>query len=265
MEWNKADVEFLGKNFNALSRKILCKQLKRSWQAIHIKAKRIKLNRDQNSMYYVNTDYFEKINIPEKAYILGLLWSDGFITSGYFGISLVDLDVLLWIRQELEYEGRVMIGTLAKKNRKTLYVLRIGNAKMIQDLRILGMMENKSWIIKFPKLSKALQSSFICGLFDGDGSIHVPTIDKKWKCTRRITFSGNQYVVATLKRILIQNGFSKTKIKIEKNGTNVLQYVTKHVELFWNKYYSKSPYRMKRKERKFLDNEIVHQRIFFSE
>lgn len=35
----------------------------------------------------VNEDFFEKIDTPEKAYILGFIYADGYLTNGFFWYS----------------------------------------------------------------------------------------------------------------------------------------------------------------------------------
>lgn len=208
----------------------------------------------------LNTDYFSKIDSDEKAYILGYIIGDGSVyytdRTYYLSIASKDIDVLEYIKSCLESDA-----TITPREGTNVSYIRFCSKELVSDLISLGLHRNKAKTIRFPKIHKKYHSAFICGLFDSDGSIHMPPDRKLQGRRRRIMFSGSEHVILTTQKILESYGFSKIKIKREKCGTFVLQYVTKHVELFWELMYSKSPYRMKRKEQKFLEDEIVQLRL----
>lgn len=208
----------------------------------------------------VNLNYFSKINTRAKAYILGYIAGDGYVYSNgnsyYVSINSIDLDILEYIKEQLKYDGKI------REYKKGMHTLRICGKQLVDDLAKYGVVQKKSKITKFPEqLSKNLQLAFIAGIFDADGSIHVPEDNYKWRRFRRINFSGSKNMILGIKQVLESVGFSKIKLKVDPK-TYILQYVTKHVELFYKKIYSKSPYRLKRKEKKFTDNEIVRLSLF---
>jgi hypothetical protein len=45
----------------------------------------------------------------------------------------------------------------------------LGCKKIVLDLEKLGISQNKTFTVKVPKFNKEFNSSFIRGLFDGDG------------------------------------------------------------------------------------------------
>ena len=47
---------------------------------------------DSHKVYYLNENYFEKIDTEEKAYWLGFIYADGYITGDKLGISLAKCD-----------------------------------------------------------------------------------------------------------------------------------------------------------------------------
>ena len=90
-------------------------------------------------------DYFKEINTHEKAYFLGLLFSDGYICSSYYDISKVtgialqlqDAYILEYFKEKLNLS--IKIGVY--KNSAKLVITNIG---VYNDLKKLGMIENKS-------------------------------------------------------------------------------------------------------------------------
>jgi len=210
------------------------------------------------SRYNKDLTYFKSVDTPSKAYTLGLIYSDGCITQGnVLSIQMKDKECIEWIKQELKYDGPIKIVKGQNSLNTIMYTLRISCKEIYNDLLVLGVTPRKSKSIRFPILNSAeLKDAFICGIFDGDGSIHVNAHKIQG---RRITIAGSQYMIASIKDYLhTEHGFPNITTKIEKCGTYVLQYVTSRVNLFWNRLYSKSPFRMYRKEFLFkLDNDIV--------
>lgn len=208
--------------------------------------------------YKLNEKYFEKIDTEEKAYILGFIYGDGCITNNRktLAVSVKDLDVLDFIKDQLQYEGPIHL----YKDRN-LYSLRISRQSLVSDLINWGVIPAKSKILVFPKfLEERFLLPFIFGLFDSDGYVYIPTKDKTWRTSRKIGFSGTENVISGIKSVVEGYGFSKTQLKYEKCGTVTTHFVCKHVEMFW-KLYKSSPYCLKRKYQKFKDNEIVYTRL----
>lgn len=126
--------------------------------------------------YTVNSNYFNQIDSPRKAYILGFWYADGYnYTNGRYRIVLnleqSDKQILDNIKEELQYTGPLLWD---KKDgiRRPQYRLCINNKKLSLSLEKHGCPQAKTFILKFPKfLDKKLFSHFIRGYFDGDGSI----------------------------------------------------------------------------------------------
>lgn len=130
--------------------------------------------------YDIDEHYFDVIDTPNKAYILGLLYSDGNINTsgGHYTIRIrlqeYDVDILEKIRHELKYTGNLRFYDLNNKNSnwQNCYGLEINNKHMVEKLMEYGVIPNKSLLIKFPNfLKKELVSHFIRGFWDGDGHI----------------------------------------------------------------------------------------------
>lgn len=129
-------------------------------------------------LLFVDETFFEKINTREKAYILGIMYSDGCVHYKCFKINLQeeDKEILEKIRLQLKYEGELEFLKNPNVRCKDQYQLRITRKKMVDDLKKLGCVEAKSNIIQFPTediVPKEFIWDFIRGIFDGDGSIRA--------------------------------------------------------------------------------------------
>lgn len=129
--------------------------------------------------YTISEDIFEEINTPEKAYWLGVMYSDGFITktkyTNKFGISVAEKDKewLEKFKQFLNYNGEIHSYKVNDSGYKpgTPYVrLLIGNNKIAADLEKWGVVEHKSKKLdRLPDIQ--FKEDFIRGYIDGDGSL----------------------------------------------------------------------------------------------
>ena len=92
MEWTNDEVEYLKINYPFGTRAAICNKLNRSFSTIQCKAKRLKVQRQRHNNFDLDFKYFDKIDSSSKAYILGLLWSDGCLTNKdkVISISLID-------------------------------------------------------------------------------------------------------------------------------------------------------------------------------
>jgi len=123
-------------------------------------------------IYKVNENYFEKIDTPEKAYVLGFFYADGYNNQKIGVLEFVQikerLDILEQIREQLLCNYNIKEYTSGK------YTLNICSKKMSSDIANAGAVQNKSDLLEFPSeqiISKELIPHFIRGYFDGDGCI----------------------------------------------------------------------------------------------
>lgn len=111
---------------------------------------------------------FKEVDSSEKAYILGLLYSDGNLNKKA-GCSITlhknDTYLLEGIKQYIG--GNAVIYFPKNKN---VSVLGMFNYLFIEDLIKLGLSDNKNKkVLKFPNISAEFIPSFILGFLDGDG------------------------------------------------------------------------------------------------
>lgn len=160
---------------------------------------------ENNRRYGLNEHYFDNIDTPSKAYILGLLYADGCNHPEHncITISLQECDksVVEFVRDEVEYEGPIRVHYLSKKNPKykDQYMLCINDEYMSRQLETLGVVKAKSLILQFPTfLDDSLIHHFVRGYFDGDGCIVYD--EKHQKCHTKT--AGTKEFCDTLSKIL---------------------------------------------------------------
>ncbi len=119
----------------------------------------------------MNENIFEEIDTEEKAYWLGFIYADGYVTGSTFGVGLKESDRghLDKLSSFLEFTGE-----LRYSKRTMSYKLEFKNKNIVNDLNKLGVRERKSKILKFPneeQVPKIFIRHFIRGYIDGDGYI----------------------------------------------------------------------------------------------
>lgn len=124
--------------------------------------------RKRNGRFKLNWDCSSCSNEIE-AYILGFLFSDGYISGQQLGLRLkkTDKDVLRKIKDYFCEQIKL-------QEEKTSYTFVVSSYKVINNLMKIGMKRNKSYKeLSIPNIPIELKRHFIRGYFDGDGTIYV--------------------------------------------------------------------------------------------
>lgn len=167
--------EIIDKYNNGMSINKLSKEYELDWH--WIERMLIRNNVALRKQYKINEHYFDKIDNPNKAYILGLLYSDGSNTSNYekkrYCITLTlqrdDYQILEDIKNEIGYQAPIKFREYNNTARATLDIC---NKHIALKLHDLGVVPNKTLVLTFPDwLDEELYSHFIRGIIDGDGCI----------------------------------------------------------------------------------------------
>jgi len=120
-----------------------------------------------------NENYFEKIDTPEKAYWLGFMYTDGYVTTDHrwgLEIGIIDLEHMKKFLSEFNCNINIKF---RQRNNTSSCSFQIKNKIMFDNFIRCGVIKNKSSCLEFPTeeiLPRHLYSDFIRGLFDGDGS-----------------------------------------------------------------------------------------------
>lgn len=184
---NEQKIEIVNMYKNGLSITQIGEKLKIHHKLISVILEENNIKRINNNkrIYKLNECYFDKIDTPNKAYILGFLYADGcnVIDKCTVSISLeeTDREILEKIRLEIGSEKQLEFVEQSKRsdknnsyNYRDMWKLLIFSKHMCNTLNNLGMTPNKSLTLEFPQcLDKKFYSHFIRGYFDGDGSLCI--------------------------------------------------------------------------------------------
>lgn len=120
-------------------------------------------------------NYFEEINTEEKAYFLGLIYTDGNVRkikdSGQIRLQLQlrDEEIIQKFKNEINSDCNLIYD---RRIGKECVGIEITNNKLFNDLYNLGVIPNKTYLSNsLPKVPQEFLIPFLRGLFDGDGSL----------------------------------------------------------------------------------------------
>lgn len=194
----------------------------------------------------LNENVFKEIDSPEKAYWLGMMYSDGYITksnsyTNYFAISLKESDKehLEKFKKFLNYSGNVATYTqVSGYSPGSLYSrLMIGSNTVVKDLEKWGVLENKSdKDLIIPDID--FKDDFIRGIIDGDGSIRtndsrILRIHGNLKLLESIAeYLGEEHTITPDKTIFSLNfGTSVSKKLLRRLYSNSTIYLQRKYDL----------------------------------
>lgn len=148
-----------------------------------------------------NEDYFEKINTPNKAYLLGFITADGSIVGQYHSTCQIeiknnDIDLLYFARKEISPNQKIYN---VEYNNKSNSKINFSSKKLCNDLKKYGIVPNKSKIIKDVPVDfvpKELLRYYFRGLIDGDGCVH--------KDGKISIYSGSESFIKSVQKILVE-------------------------------------------------------------
>lgn len=167
----------------------------------HLKRWNVPIRKERyNSTYSVDIHFFDDIDTEEKAYILGLLLSDGHISERGIMLTLKDKDVLI------KYKSAIKSNVPIRKDRYGNHAVNIISKTLANKLREYGFHNRKSYGIDLDKVlkhvPKQLEHHFVRGLFDGDGSIKIYEYSYLKKPQFHFGFTGLRNVVNYVKTFL---------------------------------------------------------------
>lgn len=227
--WTEEELNFLRKNYMNMTNAEMATALDRTKTAVDLKLNRLGIHK---SKYFYDQNYFSSIDTDDKAYWLGFISADGFVQfrqeenfrNYELGIELDHTD-----KNHLKLFNKAIKGNLEvhERSRKSYFdsnkihstaFIRIYSKKIVEDLMSLGVVQNKSCVIKFnDNINYSLMPHYIRGYFDGNGCI---CCDSKKNNKLAVNFSsGSKEFLDGLRNHLYSN--------------NIYSYITKESE---NKY-----------------------------
>ena len=212
----------------------------------------------------INDFYFEKINNHNKAYVLGVMYSDGYLVkegtgTKKIGIDSIDKDWLENIAKDMNFTGEI-VELKGKRNgfnsQKTMYRFKISSPKLYDDLIKLGCFEHKTNILKFPTEKQVpikFLNSFIAGYLDGDGSLSIITEKSGYK-RFRMSFTGTHELINGIQKYFNSNLKDIERFpERKKNNTSICYSGILNVYEKISLLYKDTSIRMPRKYKIYLE------------
>ena len=207
-----------------------------------LKEEGFNIENKQNKIKFNNT-VFNMIDTEEKAYWLGFIFADGYVSDqNHFELSLSSKDF-----SHLQKFGRF----LNYESNSKLYGHRcrfvVKDKHFTQSLKKLGCIPRKSLILEFPKrLREDLIPHFIRGYSDGDGCLyHIQP--KKSLSLSFILLGTEEFLSVCLKHFNLEHkrirSYNKSKVySIQmsyKQALDVCSYMYKDANIFLERKYEK--------------------------
>ena len=214
--------------------------------------------------YYLNEKYFDEINTPNKAYILGFLFADGNVNPSKQTISMAlqedDFEILEKIRNEIGSDKQLEYIDYSNKHDfgytyKNQYRLLMFSRHMCDSLQSYGMIPNKSLKLKFPNIDRNLYKDFIRGYFDGDGSV-CKQIKNENNKPIVLTITSTKPFCERIKEIVEQelNIYCGIYEASNKNGITKVFALSKNASIkFMNWIYEDAELYMQRKYNRYIE------------
>lgn len=199
-----------------------------------------------NRKYSLNDFYFSKIDTEFKAYMVGFIMADGYVSQdkNTLTICIHKKDVVLLQRflQDIESDSHVF------KHNKDYVRIVLCSRQIVSDLVSLGIVQCKTKVLKCPNIETELMRHLIRGYFDGDGSIWY---DKN-SSSYRVQFIGTKDVMETFQ--IFFNNYNKLRKTSSENiifryGFSGNVKTTKYLSLL----YDGATIYLERKYEKFKD------------
>ena len=137
----------------------------------------------KNRILYHN--YFEYIDTREKAYLLGLLFTDGSIIHDdkrspniSLELSEIDKDILIKFKELINASSALSYRKRANRKNGT-YTFSFRSVQVAEDLSKWNIIPNKTYLINQVIIPENYKIDYLRGFIDGDGSIYQD-INKSW-------------------------------------------------------------------------------------
>ena len=143
--------------------------------------------------YTLDEHFFDKIDTPNKAYILGFLYADGcnnkVINTITLGLDVKDKDILEKIQKAIGTDrplyDSIYFAPIFKEGdaiiKRHMVILSLSSKYMSDTVEKWGVIPRKTFDLVFPDfLSEGLYSHFSRGYFDGDGWASLRTTNEKY-------------------------------------------------------------------------------------
>lgn len=120
--------------------------------------------------------FFDKVDSAEKAYVLGLMISDGYVYEPLYkvGIASTDYEIVAMVKELTKATNPIHQKKSRSDKHKPQYEISLNSKKLYHAIGKHGCVPRKSLTVKYPDtISNKFSSHFIRGLWDGDGGVRI--------------------------------------------------------------------------------------------
>ena len=176
---------------------------------------------------YKDPRMFNKIDTPEKAYIIGYTLADGYISNNAieFGCCLADKEILQFVAEYIGANYTEDLTYIPEAKRFPRARIHIGNSALITDFnKHCSSKENKHC----PIIPKNLEKYLVQGFFDGDGCLTWGRRKDRNRLLQKISFTSSLKVLEGIQQILLKQCAISTIIRPKSNeNCFVLEFANK--------------------------------------
>lgn len=210
--------------------------------------------------YSLNEDYFDEIDTPNKAYILGFLYADGYNNrinnTVVLSLNREDREILEKISKEVGSTKPLFESNYTPDDgvERHMLILAMASKHMCESVEKWGLTQNKTFTITFPNfLEDELIPHFIRGYFDGDGCA-CSTFDKGRPRFQITLMSSTQFCNGLIDYLETQNIHFHINQPLRKSEKNKIVRSGNNKELpkFINLIYKDADLYLERKKNKCL-------------
>lgn len=172
---------FIAKHFGFKTRNTVLQVLKKH---------RVRVKKGISEYTKYNVNVFKTIDSHNKAYVLGLIYTDGYIYRDYRGICIQLTEGDRYLLEKIATlfgKSSSVIAISCKSKRKTFKgakdMARLGvySPAIAKDLKKHGVIRNKTYDLSLSaKIPKKYLYSFLRGVIDGDGTLGVAKTKNIW-------------------------------------------------------------------------------------
>lgn len=214
--------------------------------------------------YELDPYYFSEINTRDKAYITGILHSDGCITRGtkQVRIKLTDLDLIEEINSKI-YKDRPVYYSNPTNHHKKGGTMVITHPQIYEDVQKHGCCLDKTYNLEFPtNIPDELMGDYFRGFFDGDGCIYINE-KLSYKPANVTIVATNKWVNGAVEYLLTKNirgSNYRDKRHDQRIGRLTLKDVIS-IKLFYELIYKdlKEQIYLKRKFETYSENILLRE------
>ena len=233
-------------------------------------------NQENSRVYELNHRFFETIDTEEKAYWLGFMYADGYISKlKNSNTRKVGLSIGIEDRSHLEKFNKCLesnypireytVGSSGYKIGAKYCRLIIASPDMYGDLVRQGCVEHKTDVLKPPEhIESHLIRHFIRGYVDGDGSI-TKANRKHYGYEYGLNIVGTDDMLTFIANNFLENGATTKPLNLEKRkkeqSVSYIRYGgNNNSEILLDYLYKDSKIYLDRKYERYLELKLQNCR-----